>query len=206
MWPPAKKPSEDTNVAEPQKFGWNTDHVHFQLSEFLPPKGTIYFQDYRIKLAKIVVREVNTVFSQREETYGHHALDLDGMDEGTGTVKRWDGDPNVITPSNEDPSPLVSDPLVNRSSAKLWNVRRGFKRIFKPVFQTQGAAKNGAAISTYWNRANRHAWIPTTTTGIQVPHQGVSISVRETDTPILTQYFLTIYVQFREFDLKTNNL
>uniref|UniRef100_A0AAU6S525 Capsid protein n=1 Tax=Barbastella barbastellus feces associated circovirus 2 TaxID=3139968 RepID=A0AAU6S525_9CIRC len=218
MWPAATKPTTDPNEADEtrllhnqntkdpgkQTFGWNLDHVHIVLDDFLPPKTTLYFQDYRIRLAALKVREVNTVYGQREETYGHHALDLDGMDEGGGTVSRWSGDPNVPSPSNANNGPFVSDPLVNRSSGRLWNTRRGFKRLFRPMFQVSGAAKNQGAASTFWNRSNHSAWLPCSSSGITIPHQGVSISLRETDTPIVTQYFISIYVQFREFDLKSN--
>ncbi|ASU92192.1 capsid protein [Bat circovirus] len=203
LWPRATTPSDDTETT----YGWNLDHVNFKLSDFLPMDSTgrsslPAFKDYNITKAIVRVKPINVPVSMRVEQYGNRATDFDGTDVGIGTV-HTSGDPKP-SPNNET-GPKTSDPLRNRTSRKSWNVRTGFTRILRPtvVAQTANCCGIGPG-SNFITRGLRHAWLRLDSNGVKTPWNGLSISLREGDQSLLTQYTITIYVKFREFDLDFN--
>lgn len=202
-WPAVTTPSD----AADKTYGWNLDHVQFKLADFFPQDSSKKpslppFKDYNITKAVVKVKPINIPFSMRMEAYGNHATDFDGTDVGIGTVSEK-GDPKP-TP-NGDKSPKTSDPLRNRSSKRHWNVRTGFTRVLKPtvVAQTANCCGIGPG-SNYINKGLRHAWLRLDENGVNTPWEGLSISLRETEAEIYTQYTITLYIKLREFDMDFN--
>nr|QRV11705.1 capsid protein [Bat associated circovirus] len=202
-----KWPKATTQPDGSTTYGWNLDHVQFKLADFLPQNsaGTPSvppFKDYNITKAVVRVKQINCPVSMRLEQYGNHATDFDGTDVGIGTVQT-EGDPKPSP--NNGTGPKTSDPLRNRSSRKAWDLRSGFTRILKPtvVAQTVNCCGLGPG-SNYITRGLRHAWLRLDTNGVKTPWNGLSISMREGDQDLLTQYTITLYVKCREFDLDFN--
>ncbi|UNI72386.1 MAG: capsid protein [Chaetfec virus UA24_8279] len=213
LWPKATNP---TNKDDPA-LGWNTDHLQFTLVDFLPPKWAtaVPFKYYRIRKIVVRGRPINVETGTRTITYGNTALDLDGLDVPNGKImqardpkKLMDGPMGIH--ENDAPSALTYDPLKNRTSARHYSAARGFKRVWRPTPQTQIQLVKLQGSSVTWqssdpvaSRGLANSWWDTVQSG-KLPWEGLFISMRESDSDILLEYDIHLYVEFKEFNLLVN--
>ncbi|ARO77517.1 capsid protein, partial [Circovirus pichong] len=181
--------SGDVNL----KFG--SDGVNIMLDDFLD-WGSINwrlpFEDYRIRLAKFEMRPLN-------ENWGSW--------HGIGT--------NVPIQDNhlEDffkKTGMTADPLANWDGARQWDLRKGFKRLFRPRPQLSITDTDaGNVTAALWLNNPRSAWIPLMkkndqnlpSPGTRVKHYGLGISWPQPHDAILYHAKVTIYVEFRQMNL-----
>ncbi|AMS38769.1 capsid protein [Zebra finch circovirus] len=172
---------------------FGTDGVTILLKDFIMDERVLPFEDYRIRLAKVEA-------VPRNEDWTHW--------QGAGhTVPIQDSHLGDFFKKTK----LQTDPLANWDGARKWNLRKGFKRLFRPRPQLSitdtDAANTPAAM---WLNNPRSAWIPlrrrgeTTyqTSGTRVNHYGLAFSFPEpTPNEYMFQVKVTIYVEFRQMSL-----
>lgn len=213
LWPKAATPSDK----DPPSLDWNTDHLQFSLVDFLPGKWAtaVPFKYFRIRKIVVRGRPINIATGTRTITYGNTALDLDGLDVPNGKImqsrdphKLMDGPMGIH--ENNAPSALTYDPLKNRSSTRPYSAARGFKRIWKPtpltqlqLVKIQGQAVSWQSSSPVASRSLANSWWDTVQS-VKLPWEGLFISMRESDTDILFEYNIHMYVEFKEFNLLVN--
>lgn len=196
--------------------GWNMDHLYFTLEEFIKEAKTTQipttsqphnppFRLYRIK--KVVVRGtwINYPQSLQENVLGCTALDLDGEDEGRGDTSPSSLDPKEVLeqPGLLKSGPLTYNPLQNRSSRKFFNMRHGFKRVFRPRPQILSPLTTGGNYNLLF--PGRTPWVQVVN-GSDVHWEGLSISMRQVQHDKYlpqVQYDVDAYIEFKEFDYES---
>ncbi|UPW41432.1 capsid protein [Dipodfec virus UA04Rod_4537] len=220
-WPtaPTTTPSDGTSGKE-TPLQWNFDHMSFSLNHFLQiGHGTSSYQHqppfryYRFK--KIVVKGtwINWTSQYFENVIGHTALDLDGEDKNRGNVNRSNLDPaEHAARLRSDPTkaPFNYDPLQDRTSARKFNIRRGFTRVLRPKLEITQQVQT-PKMEFHWLTKGT-PWV-SVREGSNMPWNGLSISLRQMKNPTTEtpdppipqiQYDISAYVEFKEFDYETS--
>lgn len=172
-----------------------TDGLNVMLDDFLD-WGTINwrlpFEDYRIRLAKVEMRPLDEDW-YKWQGIGHNVPIQDNHLE------------DFLVKKN-----LEADPLANWDGARQWDLRKGFKRLFRPRPQLEITQTDAANVTAaLWLSNPRAFWIPLMkkndqnlpSSGTRVKHYGLGISWPEPHDHILYHGKMTIYVEFRQMNL-----
>lgn len=175
---------------------FGTDGVNIILDDFLD-WGTINwrlpFEDYRIRLAKVEMRPLNESWEEWKG-FGHQVPIQDQHLEDFFKKTKLD-----------------ADPLANWDGARKWDLRLGFKRLFKPRPQLSVTDTDASNVTAaLWLNSPKSLWIPLMkkndqqlpSSGTRVKHYGLAFSYPEPSPNQMDyQVKVTIYVEFRQMNL-----